>query len=222
MQQPVPVQNVSFQPNYFAPYPTGAPPPKPRNPGLYENGFVPRYGNFSIQREMLDLKKLIENANKLKENEADQSPYCARWHGVSDPFPSIWKFTENELACVKQQTVVVEETAPIPPAQPVMPNFMPQKSVSELRPSPSPPPAPNQYQFQPQRQIPPRTSFSPQSIDSTYSDVPKAPQVYAGARSDSPEYSEGPRSRRGQKPQRKNRPKKSTSQGSPWVYRSDP
>lgn len=210
MQQGVPIQNGPFQPNYFGPY------SKAINPGGYENSFqAPRYSKFSFQREMLDLKKLIESAAHLKENDGDESPYCARWSRVTGPFPSIWKFGSNDFTCTTQQTVVIEETIPAP--QPVVPNFLPQKNVSEYRPSPSPP---NQYQFQPQRQ--PRTAFNPQAIDpAAHTEVSKPPPMYGAGRSESPEYNDGPRSRRGQKPQRKNRTKRNVGGNNQWTYRSD-
>lgn len=103
MQQPVVVSGMPYQQGYYQNYPNQ----QPQNvkivnqPNLIKNTnltVTDYHIDYSIHSQMSSLKKLIEHAENLRNTRDDcPSPYEVRWRCVTDPFPSFWKFENDEI-----------------------------------------------------------------------------------------------------------------------------
>lgn len=103
MQQPVVVSQMPYQQAYYANYPN-RPPQNVKivnQPNIVKNAnpVVNDYHiDYSIRNQMSTLQKLIEHAQNLKNLKDNcSSPFEVRWRCVTNPFPSFWKFENDQI-----------------------------------------------------------------------------------------------------------------------------
>lgn len=171
MQQPVVVSGMPYQQAYYQNYPN-------QQPNLIKNtnpAATDYHIDYSIRSQMSSLKKLIEHAENLRNSRDDcPSPYVVRWRCVTDPFPSFWKFENDEIFNLNEN---IPSDFSIPNEQNLNVNYQKisepriQPNISSLPPNPasalSNNPAYNNNAIPPQRSQSPQvsvvsTNFIPQ------------------------------------------------------------
>lgn len=103
IQQPVVVSGMPYQQAYYPNYPNQT----PQNVKIVNQPNIVKNTNptatdyhidYFIRNQMNSLKKLIEHAENIKNSRENfSSPFESRWRCVTNPFPSFWKFENDQI-----------------------------------------------------------------------------------------------------------------------------
>lgn len=103
IQQPVVVSGMPYQQPYYPNYQNQMPqaikivnqPNIVKTPNPTASDY---HVDYSIRNQMSSLKKLIERAENLRNSRENcSSPFEIRWRSVTNPFPSFWKYENDQI-----------------------------------------------------------------------------------------------------------------------------